>query len=159
MPQCCRSVAADPPAPYNAPPFQGAEAVESSQDSISFATVRRQASWVVAGQVLVAVVAGLICYAWRDARSGLSALAGGGIGAAATLTQVLVGLRNSAGKEPKEVIQGFYRGSAVKLVVTVVLFVLVLRTRALAPEPLFVTYVVTFLVYWVALARNLTGRG
>ena len=114
---------------------------------------------MVAGQVLVAVAAALICYAWRDARSGLSALAGGGIGAAATLTQVLVGLRNSAGKEPKEVLRGFYRGSAAKLVVTVVLFVLVLRARALAPGPLFVTYVVTFLVYWVALARNLSARG
>ena len=50
--------------------------------------------------------------------------------------------------------RGFYRGSAMKLVVTVVLFVLALRGRHLAAGPLFVTYVATFLVYWLALART-----
>jgi F0F1-type ATP synthase assembly protein I len=42
----------------------------------------------------------------------------------------------------------------MKLVVTVVLFMLALRGRHLAAAPLFVTYVATFLVYWVALART-----
>ena len=46
----------------------------------------------------------------------------------------------------------------MKLVVTVVLFVLVLRGRHLAAAPLFVTYVATFLVYWVALARTFRTR-
>ena len=51
--------------------------------------------------------------------------------------------------------RSFFRGSAMKLVVTVVLFVLALRGRNLAAGPLFVTYVATFLVYWLALARSL----
>jgi len=38
--------------------------------------------------------------------------------------------------------------------VTVVLFVLVLRRWRIAPAPLFLTYMATFLVYWLALART-----
>ena len=89
--------------------------------------------------------------------SARSAMVGGGIGAWATLTQVLIGLRSGAGKSPKEVMRGFYRGSAMKFVVTVLLFVLALRGKKLLPAPLFVTYAVTFLMYWLALAKSLTA--
>lgn len=114
---------------------------------------------MVAGQAAVAVCGALVCYAALDARSSLSALIGGGIGTAATLVQVGFGLRDSAGKDPRAVVRGFYRGSAMKLLVTVALFVLVLRHRSLAPAPLFVTYVATFLVYWLTLARTLRYGG
>jgi ATP synthase protein I len=126
--------------------------------SIDFASVRRQALWVVMGQTLVAAGGALICYAALDARASLSALIGGGIGAASTLVQVMIGLRNSGGREPQDVVRSFYRGSAMKLVVTVMLIVLALRGRNLAPAPLFVTYAATFLVYWLALARSLKPR-
>jgi ATP synthase protein I len=116
--------------------------------------VRRQGLWVVVGQVFVALGGALICYLTRGQLASVSALIGGGIGAAATLVQVIVGLRNSVGQSPQAVVRGFYRGSAMKLVVTVVLFALALRGRQLAAAPLFVTYVATFLVYWVALART-----
>lgn len=117
--------------------------------------MRRQGLWVVFGQVLVALGGALICGWTRGPLAAESALMGGGIGAAATLAQVLIGLRNSAGKSPQAVVRGFYRGSATKLVVTVVLFALALRGRAVAPAPMFVTYVATFCVYWLALARTL----
>ena len=119
-----------------------------------FASVRRQGLWVVFGQVLVALGGAVICYATRGSLASESALIGGGIGAAATLVQVLFGLRNSAGKAPQDVVRGFYRGSAMKLVVTVTLFALALRGRRVAAAPLFVTYVATFFVYWLALARS-----
>ncbi len=132
--------------------------VDASVVNVDFAAVRRQALWVVAGQVLIATVAALVAYtlASRDATlAAWSALTGGGIGAAATLTQVVIGLRNGAGKSPKEVMRGFYRGSAMKFVVTVLLFVLALRSHRLAPAPMFVTYALTFLTYWLALAKSL----
>ncbi len=132
----------------------GSPAVVSSE-STDFAAVRRQALWVVVGQLIVAANGALICYALWGVRSSRSALIGGGIGAAATLVQVGFGLRNSAGKDPRAVVRGFYRGSAMKLLVTVALFVLALRHRNLAPAPLFVTYVATFFVYWLTLARTL----
>ena len=73
-----------------------------------------------AGQVVVALAGGLLCYGWRGPAAGLAALTGGGIGATATLAQLLVGLRNSAGREARDVVRSFYRGTAVKFAVTVV---------------------------------------
>jgi ATP synthase protein I len=122
--------------------------------------VRRQALWVVGGQALIAIAGAVIAFVAAKSDPALaaqSALVGGGIGAAATLTQVVVGLRDSAGKSPKEVMRGFYRGSALKFAVTVLLFVLALRGKKLLPAPLFVTYAVTFLMYWLALAKSLTA--
>lgn len=104
--------------------------------------------------MLVALVGGLLWYVGRGSDAALAAVSGGGIGAAATLAQVWVGLRNSAGRKPDEVMRSFHRGTAVKFAVTVMLFVWALRGRKVDAAPLFTTYVVTFLVYWVALARG-----
>jgi F0F1-type ATP synthase assembly protein I len=109
--------------------------------------VRRQALWVVVGQLIVAVNGALICYAMWGAVSSRSALIGGVVGAAATLAQVLVGMRGDG--------SGLVRGSTVKLVVTAVLLVVAMRIWRVAPEPLFLTYMATFLVYWLGLARTL----
>lgn len=103
---------------------------------------------------MVALLGGLLWYFGRDKVAALAALSGGGIGAAATLAQVWVGLRDSAGREPGQVVRGFYRGTAVKFAVTVVLFIWALRSQQLAAGPLFSTYVMTFLVYWLALIRG-----
>jgi F0F1-type ATP synthase assembly protein I len=102
---------------------------------------------VVVGQLIVAVNGALICYAMWGAQSSRSALIGGVIGATATLAQVLVGMRGNGA--------GLVRGSTTKLVVTAVLLVVALRTWRVAPEPLFLTYMTTFLVYWLGLARTL----
>ena len=134
--------------------MSGSQTVVSTETTVGFASVRRQALWVVGGQVLVALAGAAVGYVMRGALAAESALIGGGIGATATFVQVLIGLRNSAGQTPQAVVRGFYRGSAMKLVVTVVLFALVLRGRHLAATPLFVTYVATFFVYWLALART-----
>jgi F0F1-type ATP synthase assembly protein I len=109
--------------------------------------VRRQALWVVVGQLIVAVNGALICYAMWGARSSISALIGGVIGAAATLAQVVIGMHGNG--------SGLVRGSATKLVVTAVLLVVAMRIWRVTPEPLFLTYMTTFLVYWLGLARSL----
>lgn len=109
--------------------------------------MRRQALWVVVGQLIVAINGALICYAMWGALSSRSALIGGVIGAAATLAQVLIGLRGDGA--------GLVRGSALKLVVTAILLVTAMRIWRVAPEPLFLTYLATFLVYWLGLARSL----
>ena len=109
--------------------------------------MRRQALWVVIGQLVVAVNGALICYAMWGAISSRSALIGGVIGAAATLAQVLTGIRGDG--------TGLVRGSALKLVVTATMLVVAMRIWRIAPEPLFLTYMTTFLVYWLGLARRL----
>jgi F0F1-type ATP synthase assembly protein I len=111
---------------------------------------------VVAGQVVITLVVAAPCYAWLNLPGATWALIGGGIGVLATLAQVLVALGSAAGRQPKEVVRAFYRGSAVKFGVTVLLFVLALRGHKVLAGPMFSGYIATFLVYWVMLARSLT---
>jgi F0F1-type ATP synthase assembly protein I len=130
-----------------AAPVPGSSEVVSSASTVDFASARRQALWVVVAQLIVAVNGALICYAIWGAQSSRSALIGGVIGTLATLAQVLIGLRGDGA--------GLVRGSATKLVVTAVLLVAALRLWPVRPEPLFLTYMATFLVYWLGLARTL----
>ena len=107
----------------------------------------------MAGQAAIAGVVALLCAALMGAQAGLAAAIGGAIGTVASLVQVLSGFRRSAANDARAIARGFYRGEALKIAVTVVLFVAALRTRALAPGPMFAGYVATFVAYWVALAR------
>jgi ATP synthase protein I len=114
---------------------------------------------LVAGQVAIAGIVALICAALIDAPAGLAAGIGGGIGAVASLVQVASGFRRSAAGNAPAIARGFYRGEALKIGVTVLLFVLALRGRRLAAGPLFAGYVATFVAYWVALLRSAGTRG
>lgn len=112
---------------------------------------------LVAGQVAISIVVALICAALIGAPAGFAALVGGGIGVAASIVQVAVSFRRRAAPDARAIARGFYRGEALKMAVTVLLFIVVLRRRSLPPGPLFAGYVATFAAYWVALAR-LVGR-
>ncbi len=113
---------------------------------------------LVAGQVVIAGIVALLCAAFIDAAAGLAAAIGGGIGAVASLMQVLSGFRRSTAGDAPAIARGFYRGEAMKIGVTVLLFVLALRGRRLAAGPLFSGYVATFVAYWVALLRTAGTR-
>jgi ATP synthase protein I len=119
-----------------------------------FALARRQALMLVAGQVAIAGVVALVCAATIGAPAALAAATGGGIGAAASLVQVASGFRRSTAGNAQAIARGFYRGEAMKIGVTVLLFILALRGRTLAAGPLFAGYVATFVAYWVALVRS-----
>lgn len=155
--QCINAVAAGCAPPYNAPPSRRGLALSKVTGiplaNYSFALARRQAFQLVAGQAAIAGVVALLCAALMGAQAGLAAAAGGAIGALASLVQVLSGFRRSAGNDARAIARGFYRGEALKIAVTVVLFVLVLRGRRLPAGPLLAGYVATFVAYWVALAR------
>jgi ATP synthase protein I len=97
------------------------------------------------------LVAGLFLI-FSGAPAAQSALLGGGISVAATLAMVVVAFR-PVGGDPKRIARGFYRGEAVKLGVTVLLFALALKYFAIAAAPFFAAYIATFLVYWIALVR------
>lgn len=113
---------------------------------------------LVAGQVAIAGIVALICAACVDAPAGVAAAIGGAIGAVASLAQVASGFRSSTAGDAPAIARGFYRGEAMKIAVTVLLFVLALRGRHLAAGPLFAGYVATFVAYWVALWRSVGTR-
>ena len=113
---------------------------------------------LVAGQVAIAGIVALICAACMDPPAGVAAAIGGAIGAVASLAQVASGFRSSTAGDAPAIARGFYRGEAIKIAVTVLLFALALRGRHLAAGPLFAGYVATFAAYWVALWRSVGTR-
>ena len=116
---------------------------------------RRLAGSVVLGQVVVTLVAAAICFAVWGRVAGLSALAGGGISAAASAVLALFAFGSPAGAGAERVARAFYVGEGLKLAVTVALFVVVFLTLKVAFAPLFGAYIATLFVYWIALANAL----
>jgi ATP synthase protein I len=109
----------------------------------------------VLGQVVVTVVAAAICFAVWGRISGLSALAGGGISVAASAVLGYFAFRSPAGAAAERVARAFYVGEALKLAVTVALFVVVFVTMKVSFAALFGAYIATLFVYWIALANAL----
>jgi ATP synthase protein I len=116
---------------------------------------RRLAGSVVLGQVVVTVVAAIICFAVWGRTPGLSALVGGGISALASAALVLIGFSSPAGAPAERVARSFYVGEGVKLAVTVASFVVVFLTMKVSFAALFAAYIATLFVYWIALANAL----
>ncbi|MDE2251185.1 MAG: ATP synthase subunit I [Gammaproteobacteria bacterium] len=123
-----------------------------------FALARRQALMLVAGQAAITAAVALVCAASSGVPAAIAAAIGGAIGTVATFVQVASGFRRSAVGDARAIARGFYRGEALKIAVTVVLFVLALHGRHFAPGPMLAGYVATFVAYWVALARLLRAR-
>ena len=115
---------------------------------------RRLAMSVVLGQVVVTVVAALICFAVWGRVPGLSALVGGGISAIASAVLALIGFGVARGRAG-DVARSFYVGEGVKLAVTVAAFIAVFVTMKVSFAALFGTYIATLFVYWIALANAL----
>ena len=116
---------------------------------------RRLAGSVVLGQVVVTVVAAILCFAVWGRSPGLSALAGGGISVVASAVLAFVGFSAPAGAAPEKIAKKFYMGEGLKLAVTVASFVIVFLTMKVSFPALFGTYIATLFVYWIALANAL----
>ena len=116
---------------------------------------RRLAGSVVLGQVVVTVVAAIICFAVWGRTPGLSAIVGGGISAVASAALALIGFGSRAGAPADQIARSFYVGEGVKLAVTVAAFIAVFVTLKVSFAALFGTYIATLFVYWIALANAL----
>lgn len=115
---------------------------------------RRVAHRLVFHQAAATLVVAALFMAFAGEWAALSALIGGGIAVAASLAMVALAFRVTGDTSPRRVMHGFYRGEAVKLGVTVLLFAAAIRSGEVAVAPLFTAYIATYLVYWVALLRN-----
>jgi ATP synthase protein I len=109
----------------------------------------------VLGQVVVTVLAAILCFAVWGRTPGLSALVGGGISVIASAVLALIGFSSPAGTEAAKVARKFYLGEGMKLAVTVTLFVIVFVTMKVNFAALFGAYIATLFVYWIALANAL----
>ena len=116
---------------------------------------RRVAYSIVLGQAAATAAVALICLPIFGTVSAWSAALGGAISTAASLGMVLLAFRRVSGNDPRRIAGGFYLGEALKLAVTVALFIWTFRTLKPSMGALFGGYIATLLVYWVALANAL----
>lgn len=123
------------------------------QEAVSMQVDSRRVAWrLVLWQVVATSVVAVLFLVFSGAAHAGSALLGGAIGVVATVAMVIVAMR-PAEEDPRRIMRGFYRGEAVKLGLTVLLFAVALKFFEIAVGPFFAAYIATFLVYWVALAR------
>ncbi|CAH1203163.1 ATP synthase protein I [Candidatus Nitrotoga sp. BS] len=102
-------------------------------------------------QVAVTVAMALLMLVRLNAVAAASAFAGGAVG---FLTSLVYAKKMFAplGSEPEAIISAHYRAEAYKLVFTILLFSLVFtQFKEVHVLPLFVAYIATLMVYWVAL--------
>ncbi len=102
-------------------------------------------------QLAVTVAMAFLMLMYLNAVAATSAFAGGAIG---FLTSLVYAKKMFAplGSEPKTIIVAHYRAEAYKLVFTILLFSLVFtQFKEVQVLPLFMAYIATLMVYWVAL--------
>jgi ATP synthase protein I len=127
--------------------------------SIDAAQARRVAFTVVLWQGAVTVVVALVSYVIAGRLAAFSALIGGGISTLASLVMVALSFRTSSLANAHNALRGLLVGEAAKVATVIVLFILVLRTLKVSPLAMFVAFMATFIVYWVALANALPSLG
>ncbi|MDH4021891.1 MAG: ATP synthase subunit I [Gammaproteobacteria bacterium] len=123
-------------------------------NSLEFRALRsaafRLAGWQIAITVVVAAVAGML----GGEAAVRSALMGGGIGVVAGLYQALRMFRFSAAIDPARFYRGVWVSEAVKILLTVALFIFAIRVLRPVFAPMIVAYAATFLAYWAALGTG-----
>jgi ATP synthase protein I len=127
--------------------------------AIELPNARRLALSVVLGQAAVTVMCALVSLGVADWRAAVSALLGGGISTVASLVMALLSFGRKPATDPQRALLAFFSGEAAKIAVVIVLFAIVLKTMKVVPLAVLGTYIATFAVFWVALAKALPGAG
>ena len=106
---------------------------------------------IIIVQVAVAIMVSLLMLVFHGITAAISAFVGGAIGFLTGLVYAKKMLAPSA-SEAKKIIRAHYSAEAYKLIFTILLFSLVFTQYKEVHAPsLFVAYVATLAVYWVAL--------
>ncbi len=106
---------------------------------------------VVALQALVTLSIALVLLFWKGPGVAISSFLGGAVGfiPAWIYTQKMAAV---SGGEPQDYLRAQYKAEFYKFAVTALLFALTFTLfRDVSAAALFLTYVATLLVYWVAL--------
>ncbi|HHQ14523.1 MAG TPA: F0F1 ATP synthase subunit I [Chromatiales bacterium] len=115
----------------------------------------RKAAWRLAGwqlAVTVCIASGAVLIGGRA--WAVSALSGGGIGIVAGLYQALRMFRTDISQHPERFLSSVYVSEALKILLTVALFVAAIRLLRVELVPVIVAYAATYAVYWAALGTG-----
>ena len=99
-------------------------------------------------QSLIVVVIALFFTLYLGKYSGLSALYGGMICLVSGAVFAFLAFRYAGANQIKLVVRSFNKGSKLKFIFTIVMFVVVYRWPSLQPLPLITSYIVTLMAQW-----------
>jgi ATP synthase protein I len=116
--------------------------------------VRPQVRWILSCQLLATLLVAVLAGFADGSNAAVSALLGGGIAVLAGAAYVWRAMRHSEG-EPGKLYRAQMLGEGYKFAVTFGLFALVFTgLRNVSALPLFLAYILTFGVYWIALLKR-----
>ena len=121
-------------------------------------TFRRAAFRVVGGQVLMTVFLAAACLGWGTPEWAYSAAVGGLICVIPGAYLAARMFRDGRDRSPVHVLWSFYLNEVVKIALTVVMFAVAILYLELNLLVMFLAYVATTMVYWLALLASDGGR-
>ncbi|HVC28115.1 MAG TPA: ATP synthase subunit I [Gammaproteobacteria bacterium] len=122
-------------------------------------TKARQGTFIIVGlQLAVTVLAGVVAALVAGHYAAWSALAGGLINVTASLYMALKLFAGGLSAGPQQWLGRFLVGEAMKLAITVALFIFALVVLKAAFVPLILAYIATYMTYWAGLARISFGQ-
>jgi len=101
-------------------------------------------------QLLIVLTIALISTVFFSVKSGYSALAGGITFLLPNIVFVLMAFAHAGARQAKKVLRGFYAGEAIKLFLTVILFVVFLKYIPLVLTAFYISFVLLVLSQWLA---------
>jgi ATP synthase protein I len=106
---------------------------------------------VLLTQLIVLLIAALVCWQWRGVTAGYSGLCGGLIALLPNIYFAHKAFRFSGARAAQAIVRSFYAGEAGKLILTAVLFALTFAgVKPLAPLAVFGVFLLTQAVSWFA---------
>ena len=111
---------------------------------------RKSAYKLVIIQAAIVGVTSILLFALWGFQYGLSAFAGGVIAVLPNFVFATLAFSHAGASASGKVVQAFFLGEAVKLLLTIAMFSLVFINLKVAFMPLFVCYVLTLIVHWTA---------
>lgn len=101
-------------------------------------------------QLGVAVLISVIALIVGDVKAALSAVAGGLVCAIPNAYFVSKLFKHNGARAARQIVNGFYKGEALKLILSVALFALVFKYLNVNPLVFFVAYIAAQMVFWFA---------
>lgn len=105
---------------------------------------------LVAFQLLLVLIVALISSVFFSGKSGYSALAGGITFLLPNFIFVLMTFAHAGARQTKLVLRGFYAGEAIKLFLTVILFVIFLKYGTLSLFAFYISFSLLVVSQWLA---------
>lgn len=102
-------------------------------------------------QILAILLVFSVAWALGGSRQGVSALLGGLVGFLPNTVFALLFGRKESGKSANQVIRAFYMGEALKLALTVLLFVIVFHMPGVSALAVFIAFAGVMAVFWFSL--------